>query len=525
MDVTVMDDHRTLIESLRDPSRYDHRTESISVRETHISSIILTGPYAYKIKKPVKFDFLDFTTPEKRRYYCQRELELNRRLCPDLYRSVVALTGSPQKPRLGDGSTPFDYAVKMVQFDEENLLSRIARDGDLERPLIDEGVDTLAEFHEDVQSIPESEAPSPAELNDSVQENFRTLDEAKFGENVRRCLQEIQHWSDEQFEDLSPFMQSRRENGFVRDCHGDVHLGNIALHEGAVKIFDCIEFNEEYRQIDVINELAFLTMDLHHRNNSPLARRAVNRYVTRTGDHAGLKLLDYYRCYRAMVRAKIDYLDEENSLQETERYIQTAHHYTQNRPRGLLLTHGFSGTGKTTETEELIERYGAVRIRSDVERKRLAGVPFTEEPTEIDEEELYSTDMTDRTYSELLRRGRTILESNFPVVVDATFLKETNRRKFRQLAEEMNVPFGVIRFGLPEETIRNRLQKRSRTKSVSDAGVDVFEQQQSQVEPVSEDEAPLIVTVNEEGLQEHQYQAIRDVLGNESFRPKKTGNE
>lgn len=520
-----MENHRTLIDSLEDPALYEHSTDDITVRETHISSIVLTGPYAYKIKKPVEFDFLDFTSPKKRRHFCRRELELNRRLCPVLYRSIVEITGSPEDPALDGNGSIFDYAVKMVQFEEDNLLSRRAQSDKLRGETVDEVVKTLANFHDDIETIAPDDAPFPEELQEEVRENFRALENADFGDEDRSRLSTLQNWSEHQFEVLSDGLQARLEDGFVRNCHGDVHLGNIVRHEGTVKIFDCIEFNDEFRFIDVMNELGFLTMDLHHQNYSELARWAVNLYVTRTGDHAGLKFLNYFQSYRAMVRAKVNHLDPQSDRTETLNHIRTAHHFTEKIPDGILITHGFSGTGKTTQTDSLIRRYGAIRIRSDVERKRLAGIPFREEPDPDETDELYSPTMTEQTYDELLNRGRTILEGGYPVVVDATFLKEKYRNKFRRLACELNVPFGILKFDLPEDTIRNHLREREKAESISDAGVEVFEEQQTLVEPVQTEEAPLVLSVGENGIGEQHYRTIRDFLGDETFRPKKTGNE
>ncbi len=520
-----MKSHRTLINSLRDPKLYEHPVRDISVLETHISSIVLTGTYAYKIKKPVKFDFLDFTSKEQRKYYCQRELKLNRRLCPDLYRSVVSITGSPEKPTLNGSGETVDYAVKMVQFDQENLLARRAENDNLPLDTVEEVVDTLADFHANVETIPTDKAPAPDELQKDVRENFQALDDFNFPTDDHNPLRALREWSEQEFEHLKTGLLTRREDGFVRNCHGDVHLGNIVLHERTVKIFDCIEFNEEYRYIDVMNELAFLTMDLYHRNYPELARWALNRYVTKTGDHAGLQYLDFFRTYRAMVRAKVNHLEPESNRQETLGHIRTAHQFTMNHPKGILLTHGFSGTGKTTQTDTVIQRHGAIRIRSDVERKRLAGIPFRDEPEGTQTNELYSPEMTDRTYEELLRRSRTILKGGFPVVVDATFLNREYRGMFRRLGRTIGVPFGIIKFDLPEETIRKRLRERKAKESISDAGVQVFEEQLSLVEPVKPSEAPLVLTIHEDGMGEEHHRKIQNFLGNETFKPKKTSSE
>lgn len=510
-----MEEHDRLVESLHNSQHYDHRVGDVTVRETHISTILLTGPYAYKIKKPVTFDFLDFSTLEKRHRYCREELRLNRRLCPDLYREVLPVSGSPSEPVLGEESDVFEYVLKMEQFDDDLLLSHLAERDELTREIVDEISRTVADFHETVDRRPDDGQADPDDLRDAVRGNFQELEEAELTDSQADRLEELRRWSRVNLPALLRTFRERREEGAVRNCHGDMHLGNMVRHDGTVKIFDCIEFNESFRWIDVVDELAFLTMDLKFRGHEELANRVLNDYVTRRGDHEGLRSLNFYRVYRALVRCKVEYLETEDpELSETaERYLETAWSYVNRSASGVLITHGVSGTGKTTRTRELLERHGAVRLRSDVERKRLAGIPFRSEPEGQEKEELYSTEMTERTYEELLDRTGTVVRAGFPVIVDATFLKAHFRERFRQRANELGVPFGILHFDLPDETLKKRLEERERREeAVSDAGVDVLERQREIADPLSEDEATFVLDVTEEGLGEDDHEAVANVL-------------
>ncbi|HKJ75901.1 MAG TPA: AAA family ATPase, partial [Gammaproteobacteria bacterium] len=401
-----------LLQALQEPGLYDHPVAGFEVIETHISWILLTGSYAYKIKKPVDLGFLDFSTLEKRRYYCQQELRLNRRTAPQLYMQVVTLTGSPERPVLNGGGEPFEYMVKMVQFPQERLLDRLLQQRQLGPGHMDRLAAAVADFHDRIAVAPLSSAyGTPEAVQQPVRENFRgvrqSLDDPALGER----LDDLQAWSEALHETLLPIFDRRRRKGFVRECHGDLHLGNIADLAGRITPFDCIEFNERLRWIDVMSEVAFTVMDLEDRERPELAARFLDGYLYHTGDYGGLRVLAYYKGYRAMVRAKVAAIRlGQNDLEPgarrrtmdlLESYIGLAERYTRPVPQGLFITHGPSGAGKTTLTQPLLESLGAVRLRSDVERKRLYGLAPEADSGSAVGGGIYSRGAGTRTYSRL----------------------------------------------------------------------------------------------------------------------------
>ncbi len=489
--------HRRLIKSLRNPACYDHPADDVSVRETHISSVLLTGPFAYKIKKPVQFDFLDFSSLEKREYYCRQELELNRRLCPDLYREVLPIGGSCDSPVLDQGKNVIEYAVKMEQFPEENLLSKLAEAGDLNRRLIDTLCDEIVDFQDRVDSSPPVEVGTFGEIKNEAMNNFEPFEEKMSQEDLRYWIKPVKEWTAKELSHLRNFLRQRRETGYVRHGHGDMHLGNMVQIDDQVQIFDCVEFNENFRWIDVINELAFLLMDLRHRNHHQLANRLRNRYFSRTGDYEGLKVLNVYRMYRAMVRAKVNILD--GARTEALEYLETAHDFLDRSGPILIITHGMSGSGKTTFTDRILESLGALRVRSDIERKRLADIPLTETPSESQKDQVYSPEMTEKTYKRLGHLAEIIIQAGYPAIVDATFLKQRYRKKIAKLADELGVKFRIVNFDFEEEILRKRLRQRNERQDViSDADVNILETQRNAAEPLDETEREKSLKLNEE---------------------------
>lgn len=501
-----MADPPPLIASLQDPSIYSHAVDSFEVIETHISWVILTGKFAYKIKKDVQYDFVDFSSLEKRQTYCERELELNRRLSPDLYLEVVQITGRETAPELNGGSSPIEYAVKMREFPQDNLLSKKAESNALAAGTIDELAVLVGEFHDSINADPpEDHFASPDLIRNNLTENFDAIDRDLLDTDTASTLDEIQYWSEERFRQLSSRFPVRRRNGSVKNCHGDMHLRNIVRYNDRLNIFDCIEFNDSFRWIDVMDEIAFLTMDLVERGHPEHAHRFVDRYLTHSNDYEGLPLLNFYRVYRAMVRCKVSHLKAEPASvtqlpDDFFRYLETAGAFTRTANPVLMLTHGVSGTGKTTVGQSILEAIGAIRLRSDVERKRLAGVPFTRDAGESYQEGLYSEDMTRRTYETLETKAETVLQAGFPVIVDASFLRATDRDQFRSLGERLEVPFRILNVTCGEEELRKRLQRRQEDETaVSDAGVDVLENQLELKDPLTSQERTRAITIRTDG--------------------------
>ncbi len=490
---TMLDQQPALVQGLLNAEAYPHPCSEIQLVETHISWVFLTGDYAYKVKKPVNMGFLDFTTLDKRRFYCGEELRLNSRHA-DFYLKVVPLT---EGPRVEGPGQPIDYAVKMRQFDPSMLLSLQLAEERLKPDHIDRLAEEAALLHQHVARATSSDLHgTPTLVQEPCLENFDQLDTLIKDQGRKQRLTRLRAWTEAEFKRLAPLMATRKERGWVRECHGDLHLGNVTEINGKVVIFDGIEFNENFRWIDVLNEMAFLFTDLEHRGRPDLAWRALNRYLELSGDYGGLRLLRYYRLYRVMVRAKVDAfrlaqpgLDQEE-LEELEAdidvYLDQAEETVRLVRPDLILTRGLSGSGKTYTSQHLLEIMGAIRLRSDVERKRLFGLPSEARTGSDLGQGIYSAAATQDTQVRLQTCVRSLLEAGYPVIVDATFLKSEQIAPFRELAQELKVPFAILDLRAEESVLRNRLARR--TGDASEAGQEVLSAQLAHYEPLDGEE-------------------------------------
>ena len=527
-----MEAHDRLIQALTDASLYEHPTDEITVLQTHISSVLLTGPYAYKIKKPVDLGFADFSTLAKRHFFCQEELRLNRRLAPQLYLEVVALYGTPERPRFRAGGAPIEYAVKMAQFAQDALLSRRIEAGQLQEAHIDRLAHEVSAFHARIAvADPMSRFGTPEMIYQPVQENVQYLCEASDDPVRQAHVRALEAWCQRTFAARRAAFVARKQDGCVRECHGDMHLGNMILLDDQVVIFDCLEFNDNLRWIDVASDVAFLTMDLEDRGRPDLAHRFVNGYLEATGDYGLLALLPFYLTYRAMVRAKVAGIRLEQSdlsAQEAEHtrqafgsYLDLAAQYTQpSRPR-LLITHGLSGSGKTFATQALVDVTGVIRLRSDVERKRLFGLAPLERSSSRSDVDLYAPDSTQRTYAHLAQQAARVIEAGFTVLVDATFLKRAQRDAFHRLAARLGVPCTILACRAGAETLRHRVARRSaQAHDASEADLAVLHGQFAALEPLTSAEQTYTLTIDTEAPQAPQrlLDAVR-AMGEARERP------
>ncbi len=514
--------HGSLITALLHKQAYDHPVDNISLHETHISWVFLTGPYAYKLKKPVNFGFLDFSTLEKRKYYCEEEVRLNGRLAPHIYLNVVPICGDTSSPRINGQGPVVEYAVKMNQFDTSQEFDELLARDELTKEHIDETAQVLADFHSGI-AIADEQSPfgTPEAIQQPVMENFEQI--GQLGKDwltqqeLKKPLEQLHQWSNNQYHNLEDTLQERKKNGFIRECHGDLHLRNIVIYEGRVTPFDGIEFNPNLRWIDVMSELAFLLMDLDDHNRSDLSCRLLNNYLGITGDYAGLSVLRFYQVYRAMVRAKVAGLQllqstnnsESNSksrseslAQEIGNYIKLASQYTQATTPKLIISHGLSGSGKTTLSGLLLEQElpgqgDIIRLRSDVERKRLFGINVTTRDKSGINKGIYTKEASQQTYERLLQLTGNIIKAGFSVIVDAAFLKEDQRQPFYGLAKELNIPYLILHskadMGIQHQRLRIRQQQ---DQDASDANNEVLNQQHNQYEPLTNAEKKTTVTVN-----------------------------
>lgn len=497
------DDQRrqlTLVQALQDPARYLHPADRVDLIETHISYVLLAGEYAYKLKKTVDLGFLDFSTLERRRFFCQEELRLNGRLAPDIYLAVACVTGSAEDPTMEGSGAAMEYAVKMRRFDQANLLNHLLERGALGVERIDEMADRVAAFHGSIAAAgADSEFGDPDVVIQPIRENFRHLEPLLETAHTAEQLRRIRQWTEERFTDLKADMGQRKSTGMVRECHGDMHLANMTVMDGRLEIFDGIEFNPALRWIDVMSDIAFLTMDLEDRGAPHWSHRLRNHYLERTGDYHGVVLLRFYQVYRAMVRAKVASIrlhqagigaQEKAEVLETCRsYTDLAERYTWPRQPALVITHGFSGAGKTALTASLLEALDAIRVRSDIERKRLAHLAPTDRSNAEIDRGLYAQGFIDRTYAYLAEQVRSIITGGWSAIVDATFLNRTHRDQFARLAARLQVPFLILDFQAEQPLLRERLRARTaHDTDASDAGLAVLAHQLAHHDPLAAEE-------------------------------------
>jgi aminoglycoside phosphotransferase family enzyme/predicted kinase len=511
-----------LFAALQRPECYPHPVSRVQVLETHISWVLLTGQYAYKIKKPVNLGFADFSTLGLRRHYCEEEVRLNRRLAPEIYLEVVSIRGDARAPRVGGDGPVLDYAVKMVQFPQETLASRMLAAGTFGAAEADGLAARIAAFHAAAPAAaPGGRLGGPESVLAPALQNFDQMLALAAGSAEDGLLRTLRKWTEREFVARHDAFQRRQSGGAIRECHGDLHLGNIAVLDGRPVPFDCIEFNDELRWIDVASEAAFLVMDLEDRGRRDLAWRFVNRYLETTGDYGGVEVLRFYLAYRALVRAKVHLMrarqpqvrrDEKLRLEQAFRhYLGLAQAYAQPRGAALLVTHGLSGCGKSTATQTLLETIGAVRLRSDLERKRLHGIAPLAGSGSAPGTGIYTAEATAITYRSLGSAARSILAAGFPLIVDATFLHRAEREAFRAIAQAAGAPFLILDFHVPLDELRARVSQRlARGDDPSEASLEVLERQIAAREPLTPAEMASAVVVDGASLaRADPWQAVR----------------
>jgi aminoglycoside phosphotransferase family enzyme/predicted kinase len=497
----IPESSQKLIRSLSDSEIYPDPDIEPEVKETHMSWVILAGDYAYKIKKPIDLGFADFSSLDNRNRFCDEELRLNRRLAPDLYIRKIGICGDADRPVLGGTGPPIEFAVQMRRFPQESLLTRVLERGELRVSHIEGLAETVAGFHDRIGADKERHAfGTPESVWEPVEENLAYFT----GKDER--VERFRHWYEEEFRRLRGTFEARKQAGCVRECHGDMHLGNMILKDDSVVIFDGIEFNEKLRWIDVVNEIAFTVMDLEYRRRADLSHRFLNNYLENTGDYRGLEILPYYLAYRALVRAKVERIrSEQKGLSETSRngirrrsdnYIDLAERYTKARCPFLAITYGVSGSGKTTQTQHLIDRMGIIRIRSDIERKRLFGLDPKARTGSGTGEGIYGEDATERTYNRMAELCSASVQAGFGTIADATFLKRSHRNLFYGLAKKLGVPITILKFDVPKQTLLKRAASRTADPdAVSEAGPSEVSRQLKKRDPLTEDEKQFALSV------------------------------
>ena len=479
-----------LVAALQDVLHYPNEVQAIRLIETHISWVLIIDKYAYKIKKALNLGFLNFTSLQTRQFCCREELRLNHRLAADIYVDVIPIGGTPEAPQLGQ-LPAIEYAVRMNCFKPENQLDLLLDRGEVPMQLLDDLALTLADFHRNLPpSKEDSPFGTPANIFAVFRENFDQLKSLLFEKSDKQNLVNIFNATEIALAGTEKLFEQRHRQGFIRECHGDLHLGNIVLIGNRLVPFDGIEFDPALRWIDVFDEVAFLVMDLLNAQRMDMAFRFLNSYLEVTGDYSGLSILSFYIAYRAEVRAKICLLRArqsplnedfyQQSLQACRRYLALSAQHMFKQPPVLIITHGLPGSGKSTFAQSVVERYQVIRIRSDVERKRLFGLMPLDKSQLITDRDIYSSEATQRTYNRLYDLAQQILAAGYSVIVDAAFLKHSERDQFHKLALAMSVPFVILSVKAESSTLKSRIMQRNRMENdPSEADLAVLEKLQS----------------------------------------------
>ncbi len=471
-----------LLTFLGDPGSYPHSPPGVELVQTHASYVAIAPPFVYKVKKPLDLGFLDFSTLEKRRHFCELEVQLNRRLCADIYEGVIPISLRNGALVLGEGEEIVDYAVKMQRLSDGDFLhQRLAR-GELGRTDLERIADRLQKFYRAQASSPEVAAWGRIErLKVSTDENFRQT-EALLGSSLSRPAWEaIRYYTDRFYQQNTRLLNRRRAEGHVLDCHGDLHLEHVHLTPARVCIYDCIEFNERLRCIDVASDIAFLAMDLERHGRHDLAGYLVHRMAEALDDPELLQLIDFYKCYRAFVRGKVECIraaepevpvaQQAASREQAQRYFQLALQYALAGGAPLvLIVMGRVGTGKSTQARALADALGWEALSSDRIRKESFGLPLYERAEEAMRARLYAEEASERTYAALQRSAVESARRGAGTVLDATFSRRAYRDALRAVLRENRLRYCFIELECATDVVAERLRRREEGEpQISDA--------------------------------------------------------
>ena len=488
-----------LIQQMCQPGFYPHPVvEPIRLLQTHVSYVLLTGDYAYKVKKPVNFGFLDYSTLEKRQHFCYEELRLNQRGAGPLYQSVVAIGQTGDSYQLGRG-TPVEYAVKMVQFPQDTLLSALYDRGELTEALMEELAVAVADFHLGAETNDHIRTFGAVEqIRQAFDENYAQTEGYIGGPQTQAQFDETKAYTDSFFATHGDLFERRVAQNWIRACHGDLHLNNICRWNERLYLFDCIEFNEPFRYVDVMYDVGFVVMDLLSKDCAGLATVFLNHYIERTGDWEGVQLLPLYISRQAYVRAKVTSfllgdpsVDEETKRRAAETaagYYRLAWSVCQPRSGAIYMMAGLSGSGKTTTGKLLATQINAIHLRSDAVRKHLAGVPLDRRG----DDSLYTPAMTEATYDRLLTLGIALANAGYPVILDAKYDRNRLRQTAIEQLQKAELPLTILHCTAPAAVLEQRV--RDRTGDIADATVAVLQRQH--MEPFTEREQSLVRAID-----------------------------
>ena len=488
-----------LIQQMLQPEFYPHSVQApIQLIQTHVSYVLLTGDYAYKVKKAVDFGFLDYSTVANRHHFCQEELRLNQRTAASIYLEVVPIS-SGETFTLGSEEHPVEYAVKMRQFPQSTLLSHMFANGELTEALLRQLAEAIAHFHQIAETNDYIRSFGSLEnVRQPFDENYEQTVDFIGGPQTQQQFDETKTYTDTFFATQHSLLQQRVEQDKIRACHGDLHLDNICYWQDQLLVFDCIEFNEPFRFVDVMYDIAYAVRDLIVQGRHDLAAIFLSHYVEQTGDWEGLQILPLYVSRQSYVRAKIlSFLlnDPGVSVEAKQEATATAaKHYTlawsyvQPKQGRLLVMSGLSGSGKSTVARELSRELGAIHLRSDAVRKHLAGIPLHQSG----DDSLYTAEMNQKTYQRLIALGVRLASHGYTVILDAKFDRQATRQAVLAQAQAQALKLKIVHCTAPMEILRQRIQQRQ--GDIADATLAVLDKQT--LEPFTEAEIAYQVTID-----------------------------
>jgi len=508
-----------LFDQLKNPKFFGPHVASVQLLQTHISYVALTGTYAYKVKKPVNFGFLDFSTLDKRKYFCEEELRLNKRLCPDMYLDVLPITQKDNIIELDGDGTIVEYVLKMKEFPQEYIMTNMLQQEKISEETIDHLCTILVGFY-NVQE-PSEEIKKYGELQavkQNIDENFNQTKPMIGYTLPKETYWYIKEATNKFFDRKKEAFGQRMKEGRIYDCHGDLHSGNIIVTDENIYIFDCIEFNDRFRFCDVASDIGFLSMDLDYLNYPYLSSYLIQKYVEKSGDISIYSVLNFYKSYRAFVRGKvhgfqlndphIDPKKKNNLIDTAQKYFDLSRYYAglflfdlqKNKPLLFLVT-GLSGTGKSTVARKIAVDYHATQINTDVVRKEIAGIDQFEQHHDQFNTGLYDPRKIDDTYEKVTERAATHLKKNENVVLDATFQKKKYRDMMYNLAVKYHASLVRVQCVCPDNVVKKRLENRLRKKSISDGRWEIYLQQKTTFETLSSEENCLTMDTSDESYE------------------------